>query len=57
MNNTFEKIEEILNTPTQKFSEEEAAEMLKSCGILDELGNVKSAYKNILEKRVHQTNE
>lgn len=57
MNNTFEKIEEILNTPIKEFSEEEAAEMLKSCGILDELGNIEPVYKNILEKRVHQTNE
>lgn len=51
MNNPFEKIEEILNAPTRKFSAEEAAEMLKSCGILDELGNIKPAYKNILEKK------
>lgn len=57
MNNAFEKIEEIFNTPIKEFSEEEAAEMLKSCGILDELGNIEPAYKNILEKRVHQTNE
>lgn len=51
MNNTLKKVEEILNTPTPKFSEEEAVEMLKSCGILDELGNIEPAYKNILEKK------
>lgn len=41
-------IDKIIEKPTKKPTKEEAIKILRSCGILDNKNNLKSAYKKIL---------
>lgn len=41
-------IDEILNRPEEPVSKEQARRNLIACGILDENGDVKDAYKNLI---------
>lgn len=41
-------IDKIIETPTKKYSKEEATKILRSCGILDKRNNIKPAYKEII---------
>lgn len=43
-------IDKIIEKPTKKPTKEEAVKILRSCGILDNKNNIKSAYKKILAK-------
>ena len=45
------KISECVNRPQEEYTKEQALEVLKCCGILDESGNVVEAYKDIIVKK------
>ena len=44
-------ITKIINTPTEKPIEEQAKEILRDCGILDENYNISEGYKDVLVKK------
>lgn len=44
-------IDKILNAPIKKPTKEEAKEILKNCGILDENYNISEDYKDIFIKK------
>ena len=46
------KITECINAPRKEgYTKEEASELLRQCGILDESGDVVEAYKDIIVKK------
>lgn len=49
-------IDKIIDAPTIKLSKEEAAKILRSCGILDNKNNIKPAYKKILTEESNKKN-
>lgn len=44
-------VDKIIEAKTKKPSKQEAAKILRSCGILDSQNNIKSAHKDIVIKR------
>lgn len=52
-------IEKIIQTPTKQPSINEAKKMLRSCGVLDQKNNIRSAYKDILidERKICHDNK
>ena len=50
-------IDKIIKTPTKKPTKEEATKILRSCGILDNKNNIKSAYKKIITEGNDEQND
>jgi len=50
-------IDKIIETPTKKPTKEEATKILRSCGILDNKNNIKSAYKKIITEENYEQND
>lgn len=50
-------IDKIIETPTKKPTKEEAKKILRSCGILDNKNNIKSAYKKIITEGSNTQND
>lgn len=50
-------IDKIIEAPTKKPSKEEAAKILRSCGILDENNNIKPEFKEILTEGNNKKND
>ena len=43
-----DKIQRIIEAPPKKYTTEEAEQVLKGCGVLDENGEIKAAFQDIL---------
>ena len=50
MNTVSKIIEKIINTPIERPTKEQAKEILRNCGILDENYNIAEDYKDIIVK-------